>query len=333
MTIHEPSTGTLTMRGTTPLAALAFAAALAAGHAPAAAQSDILLQARSGSPAGDRFRVDSAGGTVALGKLGTGVIPASGTGERMMWHPFRAAFRAGAAVGTGWDDGSTGFYSWAGGSGTVASANYSFAMGNAAVATGTASVALGDNVLANGNYAVALGQRASAGTFSGTFTWADASTASFFSNDAANSFQIRAAGGVKLFTNSAASTGMSLSAGGSSWNVLSDRTRKRDFTPVDGEDVLARIRDLPVTTWAYIDEVASVRHIGPMAQDWHAAFGFSQDETTINMSDLDGVNLAAVQALERRTADLRAQLAERDARIRALEARMARMEALLAARP
>ena len=124
---------------------------------------------------------------------------------------------------------------------------------------------------------------------------------------------------------------MSLNAGGSSWNVVSDRTRKRDFRAVDGEDVLAKIRNLPVTTWAYIDEAGSVRHMGPMAQDWHAAFAFNPDDTTINMSDLDGVSLAAAQALERQTAELQAQLAERDARIREMEARMARMEALLAA--
>jgi hypothetical protein len=337
MTTRKPSAGTLTMRGTTPFAALALATALAGTlpAAPAAAQSDVLLQARSGSPAGDRFRVDSAGGLVAISTLGSGVIPASGSGDRMMWYPFKAAFRAGSTVGgagTEWDDSNVGFYSWAGGSRTIASGTYSFAMGNLATASGTSAVALGDNVTANANYAVALGQRASAGGYAGTFTWADASTTTTFAANAANSFQIRAAGGVRIFTNSAATVGMSLNAGGSSWNTLSDRNRKRDFLAVDGEDVLSRIRTLPVTTWAYIDEAGSVRHMGPMAQDWHAAFGFSVDDKTINMSDLDGVNLAAVQALERRTADLRAQHAERDARIRQLEARMARVEALLAAR-
>ncbi|HEU4457439.1 MAG TPA: hypothetical protein VFR81_30495, partial [Longimicrobium sp.] len=60
-------------------------AGLALAPAPAAAQSDILLQLRSGSPAGDRFRVDSAGGVVAIGELGIGIIPASGAGYRMMW--------------------------------------------------------------------------------------------------------------------------------------------------------------------------------------------------------------------------------------------------------
>jgi trimeric autotransporter adhesin len=335
--------GMLPMRGSTPLAALALAAALATSSVPAAAQADILLQARSGTPIGDRFRVDSAGGLLSLGRLGTGVIPASGAGERMMWHPFKAAFRAGS-TGTQWDDVNVGFYSWAGGSLTTASANFSFAMGSSSTASGQAAVALGTtalasaagavavgtNVTANANYALALGRYASANGQIGSFTWGDASTATALSNSAANSFQIRASGGVILYTNSALTAGMSMTAGGSSWNVVSDRNRKHDFAAVDGEDVLARIRSVPVNTWRYHAE-PGVRHIGPMAQDWHAAFGFSPDQTTINMSDLDGVNLAAVQALERRTADLQTQVADRDARIESLEARVARLEALLLA--
>src|ERR1044072_1259266 len=103
--------------------ALAALAASAALSAPAAAQSDILLRLRSGSPAGDRFRVDSAGGVVAIGRLGVGIIPASGSGYRMMWHPFKAAFRAGGTddggAGTYWDEANIGFYSWAGGNQTV----------------------------------------------------------------------------------------------------------------------------------------------------------------------------------------------------------------------
>src|SRR5215218_9356677 len=99
------------------IAALAAATLLCASlhAAPAAAQSDILLRLRSGSPLGDRFRVDSASGLVAKGILGIGIIPFSGVGERLMWHPYRAAFRAGSIDGGGtmWDDANVGFYSWA----------------------------------------------------------------------------------------------------------------------------------------------------------------------------------------------------------------------------
>ncbi|HEX2080203.1 MAG TPA: tail fiber domain-containing protein, partial [Longimicrobium sp.] len=337
----------------------------------------------SGTPLGDRFRVDSAGGVVAIGELGIGIIPATGCGYRMMWHPYRGAFRAGTTDDNGacdyWDDANVGFYSWAGGHLTRATMFTSFAFGDDVsvtavsaagfgasndvsgtagfaagaahncsgfacvtlgytnTATGQGSVAIGYRATADANYAVALGHRASANGKTGSFTWADQSTTDSLENSANNSFQIRAAGGVRLYTNATTTTGVSLAAGGSSWAVISDVNRKENFLSVDGEDILARIRSLPVTTWRYIDEEdRAVRHIGPMAQDWERAFGFSGDPTTINMSDFDGVNLAAIQALDRRTAGQEGRiqaLEAENARLReqnaALEERLRRLEALL----
>ena len=51
----------------------------------------------------------------------------------------------------------------------------------------------------------------------------------------------------------------------------------------------------------------TVRHIGPMAQDFHSAFqlGGSGNDTTITTTDIDGVNMLAIQALEKRTAELK----------------------------
>jgi uncharacterized coiled-coil protein SlyX len=335
------------------LSRLAFAAAVTAVmSAPAAAQSDILLRLRSGSPAGDRFRVDSAGGVVARGSLGIGIIPQTGAGERMMWYPFKASFRVGGVDGTQWDDGSMGFYNFAAGYNVTAQGNYAFAagyasqaqlsygvaMGYTANSNGTGAVAIGYRATANSDYAIALGQRASTNGFDGAIVISDQSSTDSLLASATNQFSLRAAGGVRLYTNATKTVGVSLNAGGSSWNVISDRNRKESFLRIEGEDVLSRIRSLPVTTWQYRDEQdRAVRHIGPMAQDWHAAFGFSPDDTTINMSDFDGVNLAAIQALEARTAAqageiqaLRGQVAERDARIESLEARLARLEALAA---
>lgn len=130
--------------------------------APGAAQSDILLQLRSGSPAGDRFRVDSAGGVVAMGEIGWGIIPASGAGWRMMWHPQKVAFRAGYVdAGGQWDEGNIGYYSWAGGALTTAAGIYSFAMGNQnTVESGAqAGIALGSSnrITTTGPFGVALG--------------------------------------------------------------------------------------------------------------------------------------------------------------------------------
>jgi hypothetical protein len=326
------------------------------------AQSDILLRLRSGSPLGDRFRVDSASGFVAKGVLGVGIIPFTGAGERLMWHPNKAAFRAGSigSAGTQWDDPNTGYYSWAGGYNTTALGLASFAMGYQATALSSYAVALGYTANADGNgavalgyrptadadYSIAIGQRASTNGHAGAIVLSDASTTDSTQASANNQFSLRAAGGIRLFTNATMTTGVQVAAGGSSWVVISDRNRKSGFMPVNGEDMLRRVSSLPVSTWRYRDEVdRSTLHIGPMAQDWHRAFGFTADDHTINMSDFDGVNLASIQALigrtsaqERRIGTLEARNAELevrntalDARNAALDARVARLEQLLAA--
>jgi trimeric autotransporter adhesin len=358
-----------------PLAFAVVVAALAfADPPPAEAQSDILLRLRSGSPAGDRFRVDSAGGFVALGQIGIGIIPASGPGERTMWHPWKAAFRSGSAGGSGstaWDDANIGFYSWAGGYQTRAGAYAALAFGEQTVVTGVhgvglgahnevagiagfaagvlnecsasyctvtgyssraaglGAVALGHRVHASADYAVALGNRAHA-KLTGTFVAADASTTDSLRSSAHNQFSARYAGGYRLFTNATLTAGVTMNAGGTTWNVVSDRSRKENFAEVDGEDVLRRLRSVPVSSWNYIAEGREVRHIGPMAQDWHAAFALNDDPLTINQGDFDGINLAAVQALERRTTEQAETIAAQAERIRALEADGARRDAEVA---
>src|SRR5687768_17345537 len=128
---------------------------------PAQAQSDILLRLRSGSPAGDRFRVDSAGSVVAIGQLGIGIIPATGCGYRMMWYSYRGSFRAGSTDDNGacdyWDDGNQGFYSWAGGNLTKASQYATFAFGDRTEASASYAIAFGQQTVASGNYALAHG--------------------------------------------------------------------------------------------------------------------------------------------------------------------------------
>ena len=333
------------------LAVALLASALAGGAllpAHGAAQSDILLRLRSGSPLGDRFRVDSASGFVAKGVLGIGIIPFTGAGERLMWHPYKAAFRAGSigSAGTQWDDANTGFYSWAGGYNTTALGLSSFAMGyqstalgsyaNAlgytANADGTGAVSIGYRTTADADYSVAIGQRASTNGHAGAIVLSDGSTTDSTQASANNQFSVRAAGGIRFFTNATMTVGVQVAAGGSSWAVISDRNRKQDFLAVNGEDLLARIRGIPVSTWRLrTEEDRSVRHIGPMAQDWHRAFGFNSDSTTINMSDFDGVNLAAIQALEARTAELQARTAEVAQLRTELDAAKRRLDALEAA--
>ncbi len=110
----------------------------------------------------------------------------------------------------------------------------------------------------------------------------------------------------------------------------SDKTKKENFQPVDGEAVLEKIRGFELSSWNFIGhDPKEFRHYGPMAQDFFAAFG--QDgvgqigtETTINSGDLAGILMIAVQSLEKRTAEIKqkeAQIAVLAARLEALELR------------
>ncbi|MFH8386797.1 tail fiber domain-containing protein [Kitasatospora sp. NPDC018058] len=77
---------------------------------------------------------------------------------------------------------------------------------------------------------------------------------------------------------------------------------------VNGHAVLETVAALPISTWRYLWEPEDMRHLGPMAQDWHAAFGFNQDDTTIPVVDGLGVALVCVQALHRRVEELTAEV-------------------------
>jgi len=104
---------------------------------------------------------------------------------------------------------------------------------------------------------------------------------------------------------------------------MSDVNRKENFGAVDGADVLARLAEVPVTTWNYKGD--AVKHVGPMAQDFQAAFGVGEDERHIAPLDANGVALAAIQELYR-------QVQAQNARIEALERENAALRAERGAR-
>jgi hypothetical protein len=73
---------------------------------------------------------------------------------------------------------------------------------------------------------------------------------------------------------------------------------------VDAEQVLERVANMSITEWTYNDGNPSTRHIGPMAQDFHQAFGTGDTDTCIPTVDANGVALAAIQALYQRVSRL-----------------------------
>ena len=135
---------------------------------------------------------------------------------------------------------------------------------------------------------------------------------------------------------------------GPPYSVVSDKAKKENFQPVDGEGALGKIRSLTLTSWNFIgQDPRQSRHYGPVAQEFFAAFGHDGigtigTPTTITSTDMAGVLMIAVQALEERTAVLqqekerlkeaveasKAENAELRARLEAVEKRTFAKEAL-----
>jgi len=235
------------------------------------------------------------------------------------------------------------------------------------------------------NYAFAAGRQAKA-NHQGSFVWAD-STGADFASTAANQFNIRAQGGVRLNTdtsvffgnqtrqmlnlwstnygigvqNSAAyfrtdqefmwyrrgshsDTFGDPGAGGSQLMRLgingeliiagtlsqgSDRNIKQDFAAVDPREVLEKVAAMDVRSWSYTNDPAC-RHLGPVAQDFHAAFGLNgDDDKHITTVDADGVALAAIQGLNQKVEEQRAELQQKGTEITELKHRLERLESLI----
>jgi hypothetical protein len=68
-----------------------------------------------------------------------------------------------------------------------------------------------------------------------------------------------------------------------------------------------------------------------MAQDFYAAFSVGEDNRHITSIDEDGVALAAIQALHRENALLKAQMLNQDAVVRDLRLEMQKLSAEVAA--
>jgi hypothetical protein len=93
---------------------------------------------------------------------------------------------------------------------------------------------------------------------------------------------------------------------------VSDRNLKRDVAPVNDRAVLESVASMPVSTWSYKNDDPSVRHLGPMAQDFRAAFGLGDTDKAYDPIDAHGVAFAAIKALY-------VEVHEQQARIERLE--------------
>jgi hypothetical protein len=107
----------------------------------------------------------------------------------------------------------------------------------------------------------------------------------------------------------------------------SDRNIKTNFIATDSRQLLAKVISLPISTWSYTNDLSTC-HMGPMAQDFRAAFNIGNDDKHISTVDEGGVALAAIQGLNQK---LEERLMEKDTRIAALEQSVAELKQLVGA--
>jgi hypothetical protein len=187
-----------------------------------------------------------------------------------------------------------------------------------------------------GQFSFAAGRGAQA-RHRGAFVWADGSDSSQvawdpvtrpFASTAPNEFSVRATGGVRLVsaidTNGTPCAGVTLAPGSGAWSSLSDRHAKENLRPVDTRAVLDKLAALPLATWNYRSQPAEIHHLGPMAQDFQAAFGLGENDRSIATVDADGVALAAIQGLNQKLETRRQQSEARSQKLEAENAELKR---------
>jgi len=184
-----------------------------------------------------------------------------------------------------------------------------------------ATVAGGFDNTAAGDYSFAVGRRAKA-IHDGAFVWGDSQNADVVST-ADNQVTFRCGGGVRFWSGSLGKyQDLSWAPGNASWTFSSDRSLKENFVEIDPKEVLERVSRLPITEWNF--KGYALRHVGPVAQDFHALFPLGGTETMIDSGDLQGVALAAIQGLHE-------MLREKDAEIAAIKEQNSNLQQRLSA--
>jgi hypothetical protein len=216
------------------------------------------------------------------------------------------------------------------------------AIGDYSVAGGgVANKAIGDYSIsaggalneAAGDFSFAAGYQARA-LHEGTFVWS--SVEAGFDSTHDFEFAARATGGFRFVTNvDEIATGATLPAGEGSWVSLSDVAAKEDIETANSREVLNALLAMPVSTWRY--KGADARHMGPTAQDFHAAFGLNGDnDKGISTVDIGGVAFAGIQGLHAQMREENARLQRENEDLRANQAamlaRLEKLEAILEAK-
>jgi hypothetical protein len=215
--------------------------------------------------------------------------------------------------GGGWNTASSKAATVGGGAGNTASGVW-------------ATVPGGCSNTAEGIYSFAAGWNAKA-NHAGTFVWGDYQPTDIASTRM-NEVTFRCKGGVRFLSASGGNNQMvSWVPGDSLWSFSSDRNLKEDFVEVDARQALEKVIALPIAEWNF--KGYSQRHVGPVAQDFHALFPLGGSDTMIDSGDLQGVSLAAIQGLHKIIQEKEDRISTLEQRNEKLEARLAVLEALV----
>ena len=174
----------------------------------------------------------------------------------------------------------------------------SFALGNSIDIKSDASnsFALGNNIVVgpDANNSFTIGSNVS-NSNTGSFVFGDASISLPLQGINDNSFTVRSTGGFNIYTSTTLTAGVTLSEGGSSWNIVSDKNKKENYTKLNSEDIYKKLLQLPVEKWNYKSQSSKIKHIGTYAQDFYRLFQVGESNLTITWIDPVGVNTIAIQ--------------------------------------
>lgn len=196
------------------------------------------------------------------------------------------------------------------GANNVANGFCSLSLGYTDSAMGEGAVSLGYRMLASKDYSVAIGYRGRA-IHEGSLVLSDASSLSstpstYTTSSSDNQMTARYAGGYRFFTNDDMNVGIRLNANANSWSIISDSTLKERFEETDGSEMLNKLENIRMGSWNYKGQAKlGLRHYGPMAQDFYAAYGKDNygtigDNTSITQADFDGVMLIMIRELSKK---------------------------------
>ncbi len=272
--------------------------------------SNTISEAYSAIAAGESNTANAFNAFIGSGQSNS--IAAAATDSAIAGGYLNSAGNSYAAVGGGTKNDATGVSS------TIAGGAFNSAPGTHATVPG------GYDNLAEGQDSFAAGSQAKARN-AGTFVWSDDASTSPLQSKANFQFLARASGGFYLYSNAAATIGVKLAPNSGMWGSASDRNMKSNVVPLDDAAVLAKVASLPISEWSYKTE-GGVRHVGPMAQDFYAAFRVGEDDLHITSIDEDGVALAAIKALHAENAKMRADNATLHSENVALRDRLAALE-------